>query len=559
LTDLGDFVELELTGRKLLFLVGLFQVGDLDLQGLFEGGLLLIGDRLLDLFTQLGDVLQDAVAASGVVTLGPSDVKSSGNGWDNDVGSQVKVGFFVGVSLGGTFLGSSNVNFIELESAGLALKKGKEPGGRADTGGLKEKGGLKEDVDDRVAQESNREASSNQLPGDGTKDGGGDGTHESKVEDVKLDPVRDTEDGRLGGNINIDGGDTGNDEEAKGDSHLTTAHESRKVLSVVLEKALASLEGKVGSSTLRLRKLGDGEESNLHTFKKTDAAHEDEEEDERDSLRKGVPGGGLSKVKSFDGDSKGESEDAERKKDTSPEEGEGKSGLRRLVGFDRLSGGPVSHVSDKVGSVHDTSDLDTGSNPVSENHEVVVDVVKHHVGSVTLGSQLSDNNVLQDHSNTRSEEDGRNPVRKSKNLSSRKRGSADSDGEVDEDNHELTSHEVSVEVVSLVSPSGDLVGDRVGFLVKFAVDWRKSDHRALSSLNHGHPGDKRPHDNGSSSRVDITSDLGVSSGNQSQDDSDGKDEKEQRKDNSDLVQDGADSVRFVIGTHIEEIIEFTVV
>ena len=38
MTDLGDFVELELTGRKLLFLVGLFQVGDLDLQGLFEGG-----------------------------------------------------------------------------------------------------------------------------------------------------------------------------------------------------------------------------------------------------------------------------------------------------------------------------------------------------------------------------------------------------------------------------------------------------------------------------------------------------------------------------------------
>jgi len=196
--------------------------------------------------------------------------------------------------------------------------------------------------------------------------------------------------------------------------------------------------------------------------------------------------------------------------------------------------------------VHDTSDFDTGSNPVSENHEVVVDVVKHHVGSIDLRSKLSDNNVLQDHSNTGSEEDGGNPVRKSKNFGSFKRSSAKSDGEVDEDNHELTSHEVSVKVVSLVSPSGDLVGDRVGFTVEFAVDRWKTDHGALSSLNHRHPDDERPHDDTGSGGVNIASELSVSSSDQRQNDDDGKDEKEQRKDDSDLVQWSFKSMGFVV-------------
>jgi hypothetical protein len=160
---------------------------------------------------------------------------------------------------------------------------------------------------------------------------------------------------------------------------LTTAHETGQVLSAVLEKALASLESDGGGSTFRLGKLGDSKESNLHTLKKSNTRHEDDEKDEGDSLRDSRPGGGLSKVEGFDGDSKSEAKNTAREQDSSPEEGEGKSGLGRLVGFQRLSGGVVDDHGDQVRSVDNSGDLNQGSNPVGEDHEVVVDVVKHHV------------------------------------------------------------------------------------------------------------------------------------------------------------------------------------
>ena len=199
--------------------------------------------------------------------------------------------------------------------------------------------------------------------------------------------------------------------------------------------------------------------------------------------------------------------------------------------------------------MHDTGNLNKSSNPVGESHEVVVDVVKHHVGSVTLRSQLSNNNVLQDHGNTGSKEDGSDPVRKSENLGSGERSSAKSDGEVDEDDHELTSHEVSIEVVSLVGPSGDLVGDRMGFSVEFSVDWGKTDQGALSSFNHGHPDDENPQEDTGEGGVDIAGQLGVSGSNQSQNDDDGEGHKEKGNDNTDLVKGRANSVRCVVGRH----------
>jgi len=331
---------------------------------------------------------------------------------------------------------------------------------------------------------------------------------------------------------------------------LATAHESGKILSAVLEKAVASSESHAAASTFGLRELGNGEEGNLHTLKKTDAAHKNDEEDEGDGVRKGVPGRGFSLEEGFDGDGKSKSKNSKGKKDTSPEEGEGKSSLRWLVGFDRLSGDPVDDVSDQVGSVHNTGDFDESGNPVGEGHEVVVDVVKHAVGSIDLGSQLSNNNILQNHGNSGSKEDSLDPFRKSKNIGIGGRSSAKSDGEVDEDNHELTSHKVSVQVVSLVSPSGDLVGDRVRFAVKFTVNWWKTNHRALSSFNHGHPDDKRPHDDTGRGRVDITGKLGVSGGDQSQNGDDGEDQEEETEYNTDPVEGGVRSMG-VSSRHLE--------
>jgi len=314
-------------GVGLLLVEGLQSV-NFQLQGFLENSLFVLRGGF-DLFTKVSNVGHDLLALDNEVLFNSVHVFLRdgllSNSVGRDVGSESKIFSSVGgvgVSLGGTFFRSSNVNFVELESKSLALKEGKEPCGRADTGGLKEKGQLEEDVDNRVAQESNRELSSNQLPGDGSKDGGGKGSHESQVEH-SLDGVRDTKDVGFVSDIHVDGGDTGDNEEAKSDSHLATAHESRKILATVAEQAVASLEGEAGRSTFGLGELGDGEESNLHTLEKTDAAHENDEEDEGDSIRKSFPCRGLSTVEGFDGDGKGEAQNGKREKNTSPEEGEG--------------------------------------------------------------------------------------------------------------------------------------------------------------------------------------------------------------------------------------------
>merc|ERR1719343_1468891 len=280
----------------------------LQLQSILENLLLAFGGGS-DLLTDVRDVGQDLFALVAEVLfnnvhvfLGDGllsnfvgrKVGSDGSGWDLFVG--------IGVSLSGTLFGGSNVDFVELESKDLSLDNGKEPGGSADTGGLKEESSLKEDVDNRVAEEGNGELSGDQLPGDGTKDGGNKSSHETQVEH-SLDGVRDTEDVVLNTDFDVDGGNTSDDEEAKGDSHLTTAHESRKILSTVAEQAVACLKSDGRGSTFRLGELGDGEEGDLHPLKKTDAAHKNEEEDKRDSLRKSFPGRGLSTVEGFDGDS----------------------------------------------------------------------------------------------------------------------------------------------------------------------------------------------------------------------------------------------------------------
>jgi len=157
---------------------------------------------------------------------------------------------------------------------------------------LEGKGKLQEEEDNRVAQEGNGEGTGNQLPCNRSQDGGGNSTQETQVEEL-LDTIRDTEDILSSSRDNIQGGHTGNHEETKGDSHLTTTHKSGKILSTVLEKAVASLEGHGGGTTFRLRKLGDSEECNLHTLKKTNTGHQHKEEDQSNNGWKSFPRGRL--------------------------------------------------------------------------------------------------------------------------------------------------------------------------------------------------------------------------------------------------------------------------
>ena len=159
--------------------------------------------------------------------------------------------------------------------------------------------------------------------------------------------------------------------------------------------------------------------------------------------------------------------------------------------------------------MHETSSFNDEGRVESEGHEVSVDVVKHAVRGVNLGGELSDGDNDQNHGNTRSEEDVLDDLGHSKSVGSLKRRSTKVDSKVDEDNHELTSYEVTIQVVSLVSERADLVGDGVRFLVKVTVDGGKTDHGALSSFDHGHPKDSEPENDDGESRVDVVGDPGI--------------------------------------------------
>jgi hypothetical protein len=98
-----------------------------------------------------------------------------------------------------------------------------------------------------------------------------------------------------------------------------------------------------------------------------------------------------------------------------------------------------------------------------------------------------------------------------------------------------------------VSPRANLVGNGVRFLVEFTVNGRKTNHGGLSTFHHGHPSNASPQDAASGSRVDIGSNLGVSSSNQSHDNDNGKGHKEKRDADTDPVKRSVGSMGMGLG------------
>mmetsp|Transcript_22933 Transcript_22933/g.49948 ORF Transcript_22933/g.49948 Transcript_22933/m.49948 type:complete len:275 (+) Transcript_22933:152-976(+) len=233
------------------------QAINLELEGVFESFLLVVGDGRGNLGSEFLDVGDDVFATARIRFLhvgkrlesGRQVFGSDGTGGKEGGQRKVVVGVeVIGMSLGSTFFRGSDVNFIILESHDLALDRSEEPCGIADTSGFKNESELKEEVNNWVAQEGDGEAGGDQLPCDRSEDSGGDSSHESQVEHL-LDTIRDTEDVLVFTNDNIDSGDTGDYEEAKSNSHLTTTHETGKVASTVAEQTVAGLEGEVRRST----------------------------------------------------------------------------------------------------------------------------------------------------------------------------------------------------------------------------------------------------------------------------------------------------------------------
>mmetsp|Transcript_23514 Transcript_23514/g.34181 ORF Transcript_23514/g.34181 Transcript_23514/m.34181 type:complete len:221 (-) Transcript_23514:368-1030(-) len=165
-----------------------------------------------------------------------------------------------------------------------------------------------------------------------------------------------------------------------------------------------------------------------------------------------------------------------------------------------------------------------------EYRKVGVDVVKHAVGSIHLRSKLSNHTSEQNHCKTSYQENINDPLGKTPKLSTTNRGTRHVDAESNEDNHKLTSHQVTVKIVTNVANFGGDVSSRVAVLVELKVDGCKSNQGSLTSLNHTEPEYQSPQYDESKSWVHILGHLGLLSEDQPHDDYDTEDKKNSRVD-----------------------------
>jgi len=525
-----------LGGAVILLLVQLVHGSSLHAKGRLEDGGILLVAAGVDLLTESLDVRQDALATDGVrlVLCGQGLLELEVLAWDGGgtgltdkhVGSQmhVAVALVVWLHAGCALLWGTDVHLIELEARDGLVDGSENPGSGADTGGFQGQTELEEDVHQWVGEEGDWEDGCDELPGDGSDDGGDEGSQKSSVEEL-LGGVRDIEDVLAFAHLDIESGDTGDDEEAHGDADLAADHESWKVASLSTEEKFASLAGNWVVSTFILWELGDREESDLHTLEHTDDGHEDEEEDDGDSVWNSRPHGGLSIEESGEGDGHGVAQDGEGEEDAAPVEGILGTVAWCFLGLDFLAGDPDEEHLDEVTRVQKSGELDGEGDVEGEDGEVVVDVVKHAEGGIDLGVELSSHGGHEDHGDSGLEEDLDHDVWESEDLGIFERGTALVDGEDHEEDHELTSHEVSVEVVTPVGEGGALVAGWVGFDVEVAVDWWETDEGTLSSLHHVEPDEGRNHDDQGEGWVDLGRDLGLFVEDESADDDEREDEE----------------------------------
>ena len=112
-----------------------------------------------------------------------------------------------------------------------------------------------------------------------------------------------------------------------------------------------------------------------------------------------------------------------------------------------------NHLND-VGSMEETGELNHHGNVESKDGKVVVDKVEHHVRGVDLSGELTKHGSEENHGDSGNQKDLENNLRKVKESSSCKRGTAQVDNKDKQDNHELTAHEVAIKVISLVGNLG---------------------------------------------------------------------------------------------------------
>ena len=264
---------------------------------------------------------------------------SRSSGLDGDTGmagTDVEVLVMVLVLLGSTFLRRTNIFLIALEASDLLVDGSYDPGTGDDAGPFQEEAEPQKDVRQGVRKDGDGKGRRNELPGDGTEDGGNEGAHEAGIEEI-LDGIRYAKDVLAGTGLHVECSDTGNDEETQSDTELAADHEGGKVASLALEEEVAGLLGEVVVALLVLGHLGNGEEGNLHGLEESDDGHEEEEQDDAGPVGDALPHGGLALKESLESYGQGKSKQSQGHGATEPEENVLGHVTRGFVGFNRLA------------------------------------------------------------------------------------------------------------------------------------------------------------------------------------------------------------------------------
>mmetsp|Transcript_1924 Transcript_1924/g.2773 ORF Transcript_1924/g.2773 Transcript_1924/m.2773 type:complete len:174 (-) Transcript_1924:291-812(-) len=169
-----------------------------------------------------------------------------------------------------------------------------------------------------------------------------------------------------------------------------------------------------------------------------------------------------------------------------------------------------------------SGELNGHGDPKGEKGKVVIGVVKHTKRGIDLRGQLSNVTGEKDHGKSSLKEDSLKPCWETPDLGTSNGTSRDIDAEHNEYHHELTSEEVSVEVISLIGDLGTLVCLGVGVGVKFRIDGDESDKGSLSSLHHGEPDDGCPKKTVGGSWVGILRKVGLLGSDHSHNDGNGE-------------------------------------
>ena len=430
----------------------------------------------------------------------------------------------IGVVLGSTLFGSANVDLVTLEASNLGVDPGKNPGSRTDTSSFQPQTKSEEDKDNWVGKEGNREGRSHKLPRDGSKDGSKNGSKKTSVEE-RLETIRDSKDVLAGTDFDVHRCYTSGNEPTQGHADLTTNHESRKVNTFSSEEKFASLHGELVLSLFFLGELGDGKEGNLHTLEQTDTTGKDNKDNDGGASGNTGPHGSLAFEESSEGNGTSISKDTTGHEASCPEEKVGSAITDFFVSLNGLSGEPRNEKLNDVGSVKETGEFNHHGNVESEDSKVVVDKVKHHVSGVDLSSELTNHGTHQNHGDSRVQKDLGNKRRESKDRSSGKRSTRVVDDEDKQHNHELTTHEVTIKVVTLVGDLGALVSDGVGIFVEININRRKTDQRTLSTFHHSEPNHGYPNGDKCSSWVEIGGDTSLSTEDETHDNRNGEDQE----------------------------------